>query len=101
MNCKSVDGSIDSGNFEKRPSVRQQSIVDRVFGMQTSAMYTTQLPPQNQLEHGTISKSCWENPKCGKVDTETITKRDTNMCDGDKYNVDLAIWGKGTRNGAM
>ena len=101
VNCKSVDGKIDSGNFETQPSVRHQSIVDRVFGMQTSAMYTAQLPPQNQLVHGTISKSCWENQKCGKVETETITKRDTNMYDGDKYNVDLAIWGKGTGNGAM
>ena len=34
---------------------------------------------------------CWEIQWSGKGETETTIKRDTNMCDGDTYNVDLAI----------
>ena len=33
------------------------------------------------------------------VMTETTIKRDTNMCDGDTFNVDLVIGSKGTENG--
>ena len=89
VNCKSVDGSIDSTNqwLTKRLACKHRQC--------TRTIATTK--PVGAWK---ISKSRWENSECGKVETETTTKLDTNMCDGDTCNVDLAIWGNGTGNGS-